>query len=808
MRQWWQRRSLRLRLTVWYAIASTIVLLALSGLLFFLVRGRLLSQLDRQLRDDFEMIESSVVRDQAGNLRWLAYGRDNDEVEWEKEAGPWFEILSPTGSILLREGLSSDWKPLLSLIPPLGTTTSFSAELRDHLHVRALADDTVIAGEPVLLRVFRSEAELRRAMAEFGAVLGFGLPLGMALSAVGGYLIAHRSLSPVSQIAAHARQITADLLGGRLPVPNPHDELGQLAAVFNATLARPENSFAELRRFTADASHELRTPLTALRAVGEAALRSDAVDTKNLREALSSMLEEVRRLSDLVDALLLLARADTGGVSPSLRQVDLAGLLHEVRDTLQVLAEEKNQQIELAAEQLSVRADRELLRLALLNLVHNASRYSPAGSMISLRVRQRDANALVEVVDQGPGIAAEHQKKIFDPRNAPTNLNSALNIIHWRGDRENLEDQVIKALTSPITSGQPDLKAVEDRVSSIPGYTAPFKAAFADSPNPVTAQNIAKAIGAYERTLVTPSRFDSYLNGKSDALSASARSGLNKFINTGCVMCHSGVGVGGGMYQKFGVLEDYWVATGSTNIDKGRIDVTKDPTDLYVFRVPSLRNVAKTAPYFHDGSVPTLPEAVKVMARVQLGVALSEADTSDIVAFLETLTGDLPADFVTVPTLLQDRSSRNRNQMLKTISSIALATTCFVAFPVGAEEFQVKELNRCPTGFFVFDPELVRIKPGDTVTFIASDKGHDVHSVSGMIPDGAQPIDGKTNQDTKVTFNQPGVYAITCKVHTLMGMMCVVVVGDPANTDKIDPSALPPKAKAKTLSLLNQIKNG
>src|SRR6516162_4560332 len=111
-----------------------------------------------------------------------------------------------------------------------------------------------------------------------------------------------------------------------------------------------------------------------------------------------------------------------------------------------------------------------------------------------------------------------------------------------------------------------------------------------------------------------------YLNGQSDALSVTARAGLKKFINTGCVMCHSGVGVGGSMYQKFGVAEDYWLATGSTNTDKGRFDVTKDPADLYVFRVPSLRNVAMTPPYFHDGSVATLTEAVRVMGRVQLGV--------------------------------------------------------------------------------------------------------------------------------------------------------------------------------------------
>jgi len=414
MRQWWERRSLRLRLTLWYAVTSTIILLALGGMLLFVVHGRLVSQMDRQLRGDFEMVESRVARDSGGNLRWLGYGHDKDELEWEKQAGPWFEIMSPAGSILLREGPSSDWETISSLTHREDAVAPFSAEMQRHLHVRVLANSTRIAGEPVVLRVFRSEAELRRAMAELGAVLAFGLPLAVALSAAGGYLIAHRSLSPMSQIAARARQITAESLGGRLPVPNPHDELGQLATVFNATLARLENSFAELRRFTADASHELRTPLTALRAVGEAALRPDAGDPKSLREALSSMLEETRRLSDLVDALLLLARADTSRVSPSLDQVDLTGLVNEVRETLLVLAEEKNQQIEIIAEQLTIRADRELLRLALLNLVHNAIRYSAEWLMISLRVRRQEANAVVEVIDQGPGIAPEHQQKIFE----------------------------------------------------------------------------------------------------------------------------------------------------------------------------------------------------------------------------------------------------------------------------------------------------------------------------------------------------------------------------------------------------------
>jgi cytochrome c peroxidase len=166
---------------------------------------------------------------------------------------------------------------------------------------------------------------------------------------------------------------------------------------------------------------------------------------------------------------------------------------------------------------------------------------------------------------------------------------------------------VIKALASPITSGQPDEKAIIDRLKQIPNYAPLFKAAFPDDPHPMTGENIATAIGAYERTLVTPSPFDRYLSGDVNALSPKARGGLDTFINTGCAACH--------------------------------------------IRVASLRNVAVTAPYFHDGSVATLPEAVRVMARVQLGVTLGDAETSGLVAFLESLTGELPASFATIPTL-------------------------------------------------------------------------------------------------------------------------------------------------------------
>ena len=242
-------------------------------------------------------------------------------------------------------------------------------------------------------------------------------------------------------------------------------------------------------------------------------------------------------------------------------------------------------------------------------------------------------------------------KQRLHPRNAPTIFNAALQfVIHWRGDRGSLQDQAEQALTGAISSGL-DERDVMDRLRRIDGYAPSFAAAFPTDSNPMTVKNMANAIVAYERTLLTPAPFDAYLAGNVDALSPAARRGLETFIKTGCAACHNGVGVGGGMYRKFGIVEDYWSATGSRNIDKGRVEVTKDRNDLYVFRVPSLRNVAMTAPYFHDGSAATLADAVKVMGRVQLGMKLGDAEISDIVSFLSSLTGDLPTEFAAPPVL-------------------------------------------------------------------------------------------------------------------------------------------------------------
>lgn len=256
------------------------------------------------------------------------------------------------------------------------------------------------------------------------------------------------------------------------------------------------------------------------------------------------------------------------------------------------------------------------------------------------------------------GLAKSHgHHDRLNGRNAPTVLNTALQTKqHWTGNREDVEDQATKALLGPASYGNPNFDVPMARLKAIAGYQPLFRAAFPDASNPITPENWGRAIGAYERTLVSRSRFDEFLAGnKQDVLSASERAGLRAFIDTGCVTCHNGVGVGGGEFKKFGVVEDYWKATGSQETDEGRAADTKKADDKFFFKVPILRNIAMTGPYFHDGSVSSLEVAVRTMARVQLGAAPSEKEVQDIVAFLGSLTGPLPDNFASAPVLPAER---------------------------------------------------------------------------------------------------------------------------------------------------------
>ncbi len=232
-------------------------------------------------------------------------------------------------------------------------------------------------------------------------------------------------------------------------------------------------------------------------------------------------------------------------------------------------------------------------------------------------------------------------------RNSPTVYNAALHFAQfWDGRAADVEEQAKGPILNPVEMAMPDEKTVIATLKSMPQYVELFRKAFPQDKDPVNYENMARAIGAFERKLMTPSRWDRFLQGDKAALSDAEKAGFLKFVETGCATCHMGACVGGTMYQKLGVVKPYPGLK-----DEGRAKVTKREEDRFFFKVPGLRNIEKTWPYLHDGSVKTLDEAVKLMAEYELGKNLSAAEVSSIVTWLKTLTGEIPADYVKPPAL-------------------------------------------------------------------------------------------------------------------------------------------------------------
>jgi cytochrome c peroxidase len=232
-------------------------------------------------------------------------------------------------------------------------------------------------------------------------------------------------------------------------------------------------------------------------------------------------------------------------------------------------------------------------------------------------------------------------------RNSNTVYNAAGNFVQfWDGRAPTVEEQAKGPILNPVEMAMPDQKKVLAVLNSMPEYVAAFQKAFPGEKPPVTFDNMAKAIGVFERKLVTVSRWDKFLGGDHAALSDQEKAGLNQFLDAGCQNCHNGIYVGGSMFQKLGLARPWDNAN-----DPGRFAVTKQEADRMVFKVPGLRNVEKTAPYFHDGSIPTLDEAVRQMANHQLARTLSKEEADSIVTFLKALTGELPTDYIKEPPL-------------------------------------------------------------------------------------------------------------------------------------------------------------
>jgi cytochrome c peroxidase len=232
-------------------------------------------------------------------------------------------------------------------------------------------------------------------------------------------------------------------------------------------------------------------------------------------------------------------------------------------------------------------------------------------------------------------------------RNSPTVYNAAGHFVQfWDGRAPDVEAQAKGPVMNPVEMAMPAEKVVVAVIKSMPEYVVAFKKAFPEDKDPITYDNMAKAIGAFERKLVTPSRWDKFLRGDQNVLTAEEKAGFNAYIEAGCQSCHVGTYVGGNLFQKLGVTKPWPDAS-----DPGREKVTKSEADRLVFKVPSLRNIEKTGPYYHNGKVVTLEQAVSTMAEYQLGKTLSDAQVKSIITWLTTLTGDLPADYIKEPPM-------------------------------------------------------------------------------------------------------------------------------------------------------------
>jgi heavy metal sensor kinase len=399
-------RSVRVRLTLWYVGVMLVVLGVYAAAVYTFIQDNSSQMLDERLHDDFDWASDMLAQRPDGSIAPYEETGEGDS--------PWLQVYNLKGALLwdtpearrnpLPESGKLAQKPDERIVTVQGVTSPY----------RVMSGGARIGGSPVIVQVARSEGALIQDLSQLLYILLLGLPIAVAVAGFGGYLLARRALAPVDRMAERARSINAERLNDRLPIDNPNDELGRLATVFNETLTRLELSFDQMRRFTADASHELRTPLTAIRSVGEVGLRGRR-DEKAYRDIIGSMLEEVDRLALLVDRLLTLSRADTGQSKLSVELVDIPELAEEIAEQLGVLAEEKNQTIEVHSERVPRWVgDRIVLRQALLNLVDNGIKYSPVGGKIGIRVAETKDGVVIDVTDTGPGIPADLQSRIFD----------------------------------------------------------------------------------------------------------------------------------------------------------------------------------------------------------------------------------------------------------------------------------------------------------------------------------------------------------------------------------------------------------
>jgi heavy metal sensor kinase len=407
--------SLRHRLTLWYGALFGLLLLLQIGVATYVHYRQLVDQVFHGEIEDVETAEGLLYQTPDGRI--LMHEDYFNQPRMPMQLERFFEVLDSDGNIYFLnkklDGLSIGG-PLL----PREGIDSYNQRvdrLSDKRSVFVISHAHRIGTQKLILRLAYDRAPVLHNVWQFFSILLLLAPLGILIAAVVVFQLTSSALSPLDSMVRRAERITAERLNERLPVEDPHSDLGHVARAFNELLRRLEESFAQLKRFTADASHELRTPLSSLRSMGEVGLQVDRSD-KEYREIIASMLEEVSRLTQLVESLLQISRADSGQIVLKPSEFSLFEMVQETVSLVVILAEEKHQSISVTgSEKLMVHADRAILRQAVLNLIDNAIKYSPPETRIYVSVERVDGGTgQIKVCDQGAGIPPGERTLIFN----------------------------------------------------------------------------------------------------------------------------------------------------------------------------------------------------------------------------------------------------------------------------------------------------------------------------------------------------------------------------------------------------------
>lgn len=413
-------KSIRTRLTFWYVAVLAAILAVYVAVVFFFQFALLERQMYHDEVQDIETVEALLFFNPEGQLHlqqnYFVHPQNRLLVD------RLLEIQDLSGQVLYR---SSTLKGLaLDGVQFQGEgTESFNERtttLADGSRVFLISHTHPVEGHQLLIRLGYHLGPLQSRMLQFSLLLLLGMPLALVAAAFAGYGIARKALRPLDEMAGRAERITARNLSERLSIENEDDELGHMARVFNHLLGRLEEAFSELQRFTADAAHELRTPLASIRITGELALERTP-DSEELRETVGSMLEETIRLNQTIDGLLILARAEVRQVVETGELIALPQLINEILKLLEVVLEERRitvSQNMYAHEETQVYADRSFVRVAMLNVIHNAIKFSPPGSSLIISyshvMLDSKAGERVCIADSGPGIQAGEHERVFD----------------------------------------------------------------------------------------------------------------------------------------------------------------------------------------------------------------------------------------------------------------------------------------------------------------------------------------------------------------------------------------------------------